>query len=1509
MTLIYSTNVTFKREDFLVFEHVREITGSLLVFEVSGLKSLSWILPNLRVIGGKSLVQHYSLVIYRNKDLEDLGLNNLKVIRNGGVRISDNKRLCFARSIDWKGMIMSHVNDVVVDDAADLSITETGTICPMGQCEVDIGQSKCQYKGDSSGSVQSCWNATYCHKLCEFDKIGNQIGPGCDPAGKKCDDECLGGCDKANDPRSCHACRNFHYQGRCISKCADNLYAFLDRRCITKEKCLSMTPSGKNNRGIKAINGVCSQNCPEGYEEDPNNPNECLKCKAECQVICPGNVTVDDLTKALKLKGCHIIDGSLTIEVRGDSNSGMAKEIAESFKKIHTIRGFLNIYRSATFVNLYMFKNLKTIQGNFLHKGKYSLLISENANLKKLFDPSVTFTVERGHIQFHNNRMLCFHLIRQFMEMLGRETEMQDVDQSVSSNGDKAICEDSSFEVKVVGVGNHYINLEWPAFNTTDIDHRKFLGYEVYYKEVDRVDYNMSIDDNRSACFDSWHSIFVEVREDAEAAKAETVNATISNEHIKPFTIYAFYVSTQMVHHIGARNAISKIGFTTTSFAVPEAPMVTVRRVTTDEIELSWEPPHKPNGIITHYIVSWREIDLEMHSASKHFCNIDPQLNTKRPGVISNEDIDQKVTSTTKAPSITSFIGKESEKNTCSSIAGCCECPKSINVEQTEEGAEFENNLHDTIFVQSCDFDYSAERCVEWVPEKEEITEDVTKRRRRDNRLRRVMDAWEKKRREIYKANHTIRNTLNDYEAYTAVLIKLRRRRSIESPKTDETDDDGKPKNRIIVGKKAENASEDSKMPLVNAESEKLIADRLMTRKVEARDGTNAFTIINLRHYHLYAISVIACQDPNVEGSHCSKAEKVAALKVRTNPLPDVDLVPKESIQFDYMNTTSAVRVTWMAPNNSNGGIFGYYIKMINTAGAAPHQICHPSVLGNWTPHDDGIIFRNLADGSYKVEIITVSELKVVAEGTISDNVVKIYTPGFWTYDRISYAVGLFLIILLIIGAILFRVIKKHYGQKVKRLADFMSSNPEYLIEQVYKEDEWELARDNLEILEEIGSGSFGKVYRGMGKDVQSVSGVVFGECAIKTVQDGTDNAQRVHFLLEANVMKTFNAPFIVKLYGVVSSSQPTLCVMEFMALGNLRDHLRSRRPDEPGTSTKYPEPSPEQYCEWAAQIADGMAYLESIKFCHRDLAARNCMVHADTTVKIGDFGMARDLYYTDYYKPTGKRLMPVRWMAPESLKDGKFDSKSDCWSYGIVLYEMLTLGQQPYQGLANDEVLNYIGMNKKILERPRECPSYWYRMMKMCWKYKPIERPTFAAIVHMLAPLTSETFRQKSFVLNNSNYKDEADARLAFDVEDSGSESRGRTNSFQMQEMFSMERCSSSQSVKKDSRKNSLNGNRSNDSRHYSFDRGSGYQAVQSSSVPDTDNDEGDYVEKECNYDDDYIRGTFPHSISGLSARNIENDETYCMSNRNGTMDIPSWGEGERLNQRNGGHAYTKTA
>lgn len=187
---------------------------------------------------------------------------------------------------------------------------------------------------------------------------------------------------------------------------------------------------------------------------------------------------------------------------------------------------------------------------------------------------------------------------------------------------------------------------------------------------------------------------------------------------------------------------------------------------------------------------------------------------------------------------------------------------------------------------------------------------------------------------------------------------------------------------------------------------------------------------------------------------------------------------------------------------------------------------------------------------------------------------------------------------------------------------------------------------------------------------------------------------------------------------------------MELMECGDLKTFLRKNREDE--DNKKANPPSLSQMYKMAAEIADGMAYLASKKFAHRDLAGRNCMLSADLTVKIGDFGMTRDLYETDYYRKGDKGLLPVRWMAPESLKDGLFTSQSDVWSYGVVLWEMVTLAMQPYQGLANDQVLKFV-VGGGVMPKPENCPELTFTIMTMCWARNPKARPTFINIIEML--------------------------------------------------------------------------------------------------------------------------------------------------------------------------------
>ncbi|TKC37360.1 hypothetical protein EI555_002877 [Monodon monoceros] len=134
-----------------------------------------------------------------------------------------------------------------------------------------------------------------------------------------------------------------------------------------------------------------------------------------------------------------------------------------------------------------------------------------------------------------------------------------------------------------------------------------------------------------------------------------------------------------------------------------------------------------------------------------------------------------------------------------------------------------------------------------------------------------------------------------------------------------------------------------------------------------------------------------------------------------------------------------------------------------------------------------------------------------------------------------------------------------------------------------------------------------------------------------------------------------------------------------------------------------------------------------------------------------GDFGMTRDIYETDYYRKGGKGLLPVRWMSPESLKDGVFTTHSDVWSFGVVLWEIATLAEQPYQGLSNEQVLRFV-MEGGLLDKPDNCPDMLFELMRMCWQYNPKMRPSFLEIISSIKDEMEPGFREVSFYYSEEN-------------------------------------------------------------------------------------------------------------------------------------------------------------
>uniref|UniRef100_A0A8C8SKB0 Tyrosine-protein kinase receptor n=1 Tax=Pelusios castaneus TaxID=367368 RepID=A0A8C8SKB0_9SAUR len=278
--------------------------------------------------------------------------------------------------------------------------------------------------------------------------------------------------------------------------------------------------------------------------------------------------------------------------------------------------------------------------------------------------------------------------------------------------------------------------------------------------------------------------------------------------------------------------------------------------------------------------------------------------------------------------------------------------------------------------------------------------------------------------------------------------------------------------------------------------------------------------------------------------------------------------------------------------------------------------------------------------------------------------------------------------------------------------------------------------RDKLYLHNLLGSGAFGDVYEGTAVDIIGVgSGEV--KVAVKTLKKGATDYEKSEFLKEAHLMSKFNHPHILKLLGVCLSNEPQYIILELMEGGDLLSYLRGAR----GQKFRGPLLTVADVLDICLDICKGCVYLEKMHFIHRDLAARNCLVSVkeytslSRTVKIGDFGLARDVYKNDYYRKRGEGLLPVRWMAPESLIDGVFTNRSDVWAFGVLVWETLTLGHQPYPGYSNLDVLHHVRSGGR-LELPNNCPDDLWHLMTSCWAQEPHNRPAFCYIQDQLQEL-----------------------------------------------------------------------------------------------------------------------------------------------------------------------------
>ncbi|XP_060568276.1 discoidin domain-containing receptor 2-like [Ruditapes philippinarum] len=293
-----------------------------------------------------------------------------------------------------------------------------------------------------------------------------------------------------------------------------------------------------------------------------------------------------------------------------------------------------------------------------------------------------------------------------------------------------------------------------------------------------------------------------------------------------------------------------------------------------------------------------------------------------------------------------------------------------------------------------------------------------------------------------------------------------------------------------------------------------------------------------------------------------------------------------------------------------------------------------------------------------------------------------------------------------------------------------------------------EFPRENLRFIEVLGEGQFGEVHlceavniSNINEDEIFLNRTMTRPClvAVKILRKNAEDRARKDFLKEIKIMSQLKDPNIVRVLGVCTGEEPLCMIVEYMKYGDLNQFLLDHVLETPSAQAVNARIlSYGCLIYMASQIATGMKYLESLNMVHRDLATRNCLVGTNFTIKISDFGMSRSLYSADYYRIEGRAVLPIRWMAWESILLGKFTTKSDVWSFGVTLWEILTFARdQPYDNLNDDQVIANAGHfyrndgQQLLLPQPIVCPREIYDMIVECWNRSDCERPTFKDI-HM---------------------------------------------------------------------------------------------------------------------------------------------------------------------------------
>ncbi|XP_042875215.1 insulin-like growth factor 1 receptor, partial [Penaeus japonicus] len=973
-----------------------------------------------------------------------------------------------------------------------------------------------------------------------------------------------------------------------------------DNTCVTRSECC-------NRRGFVVEESQLCEGCPPNYKEHRGTcvPGQALS-RHRVDAVVRSISQAEDLRRYTSIH-------SLVISITGGEN--VERELQRCLSNIQEVEDYVKIFKT-NITSTKILPNLRMIHGKNLVYNNYSLVVLDNPNLRTLApwtDEDRRFTIARGKVFFQTNPRLCLDQIYSLVTSANLSS-VSETDVSTFSNGQKASYGD------IVMASLHYGTL---LITVGPVPSPLLASVNAYYISYRKAAHNVT--QYEETCSNQGWSV-------EEFTPKTSVNGVFELQlfGLESATRYAVFVKAFSLTP-GGTVVQSAIKYAFTSPFNPSQPVgLGWASPKSSELELWWSEPLHPNGEIDHYLVTLVMVP-RANAISRDFCSPSVDITLKSIAQRAEEKRELYLRIRKERWEEEQAASKAPDTNTCSVPPRCCSCGGGGGAGGVGGGGGGVGEKPEVLKKEkktSHDFEL-------YIMDDDMYKEVIYMRSQRKFQSRKKTqdspfqdahpDSFVSGRDAHWNSNHFQASLTGGNSGSSLLPVGLR-----HTPNNYTKNIDGGTHKRL-----------ENLRPLLA--HYQLHHSNLTYRVQDTNDSyfrvvhqltkTPQLSVRNLRHHTLYAVGVVAChaptnctyaadgevqEAPSVTQYHlCKLCSSVPAQVAATTALSNTsDIVPEASLQATVDNNTASVVLTWSPPRSSNGDVLSYlYYCTLHQSPKSTRCVTR----NQFEEAGRQVFLRDLVPGEYSCWVRVRSE---VGDGPESSPITFIIpdtgTPEDMT--AVWWMVGVAIVVIsALIGWSLRRYRSRH---TIPETMDEVENNPFYrgfAPSEIFREN-YILWRGDLRVLLDLplGHGYFGMVFAGELKEAGGTRRV-----AVKTHSEAASPEEIKQFLKEAAMMQDIKCHHVVEFIGVVGDFAPVYVVMELMQEGDLKSLLKKQK----GAAI-----TDQKVMEMAVEAADGMSYLASRRLVHRDLAARNCMLDHNLTLKIGDFGLTRNLK-SDYYR------------------------------------------------------------------------------------------------------------------------------------------------------------------------------------------------------------------------------------------------------------------------------------